>query len=281
MTMVTILVVIVACILLVGWFLVRVAGFRKRVDNLVAVIDNQENFTFLVDETFEVKESNVKMADDKPHILGNVLHCKHSHETGRCGEGEVCRRCPVRFVISKSFERHDDFRKLEACMELDGDANGITNDVDVSVDGSFVSINQVPHMVVNVKNITIHDGMQPPKVLFISESTALYDKVRQALGISFRVLNADTQHQALHRLMRAANYRFCAVLTDAAVYHADTALATILAERKDQLPVFVFAGKKERKDDRVNYLDPDIAPEELLRCVALQAEKTIKTNNKQ
>jgi hypothetical protein len=81
--------------------------------------------------------------------------------------------------------------------------------------------------------------------------------------------------------MRAANYRFCAVLTDAAVYHADTALATILAERKDQLPVFVFAGKKERKDDRVNYLDPDIAPEELLRCVALQAEKTIKTNNKQ
>jgi aerobic-type carbon monoxide dehydrogenase small subunit (CoxS/CutS family) len=230
-----------------------------------------------VDETFEVKESNVKMEEGKPRVLGNVLHCKHSHDTGRCGEGEVCRRCPVRFVISKSFERHDDFRKLEACMELDGDAHGHTNDVDVSVDGSFVTIDKVPHMVVNVKNITTLDGTQLPKVLFISESTALYDKVRQALGVSYRVLNADTQHQALHRLMRAANYQFCAVITDASVYHADTVLATILAERKEQLPVFVFAGKKERKDDRVNYLDADIAPEELFQCVAMQAQKTTKT----
>ena len=276
MTIVALLVVLVACILLVLAFL-RIAGFSKRVDNLVAVIENQENFTFLVDETFEVKESNVKMEEGKPRVLGNVLHCKHSHDTGRCGEGEVCRRCPVRFVISKSFERHDDFRKLEACMELDGDAHGHTNDVDVSVDGSFVTIDKVPHMVVNVKNITTLDGTQLPKVLFISESTALYDKVRQALGVSYRVLNADTQHQALHRLMRAANYQFCAVITDASVYHADTVLATILAERKEQLPIFVFAGKKERKDDRVNYLDADIAPEELFQCVAMQAQKTTKT----
>lgn len=276
MTIVALLVVLVACILLVLAFL-RIAGFSKRVDNLVAVIENQENFTFLVDETFEVKESNVKMEEGKPRVLGNVLHCKHSHDTGRCGEGEVCRRCPVRFVISKSFERHDDFRKLEACMELDGDAHGHTNDVDVSVDGSFVTIDKVPHMVVNVKNITTLDGAQLPKVLFISESTALYDKVRQALGVSYRVLNADTQHQALHRLMRAANYQFCAVITDASVYHADTVLATILAERKEQLPIFVFAGKKERKDDHVNYLDADIAPEELFQCVAMQAQKTTKT----
>ena len=276
MTIVALLVVLVACILLVLAFL-RIAGFSKRVDNLVAVIENQENFTFLVDETFEVKESNVKMEEGKPRVLGNVLHCKHSHDTGRCGEGEVCRRCPVRFVISKSFERHDDFRKLEACMELDGDAHGHTNDVDVSVDGSFVTIDKVPHMVVNVKNITTLDGAQLPKVLFISESTALYDKVRQALGVSYRVLNADTQHQALHRLMRAANYQFCAVITDASVYHSDTVLATILAERKEQLPIFVFAGKKERKDDRVNYLDADIAPEELFQCVAMQAQKTTKT----
>jgi hypothetical protein len=89
-----------------------------------------------------------------------------------------------------------------------------------------------------------------------------------ALGISFRVLNVETEHQALHRLLHAADYHFCAVMTDARFYHANSALALILSERKEQLPVYVFAKKEERVADKtVNYLNENISSEELLKLV--------------
>ena len=272
MMIVLLILILVVGVLAVLAFL-RTKKLKNDVMNLRAVVDNQENFTFLVDPTFEVKESNVKMADGQPRLLGNVLHCKNSHETGRCGEGEECRHCPVRFVIRKSFERHDDFTNLEACMEL-GEKGTPMSDVDVCVNGSFVCVNSNPHMVVNVKNITSYEGGTRPKVLFISKNAALYDKVRTALGISFRVLNADTEHQALHRLLHAADYHFCAVVTDAGLYHSDTAVATILAERKEQLPVFVFAKKEEhRKDESVTYLNEGVPPEELQKLIVATVGK--------
>ena len=265
MTAILIILLLVAAILLTLAYL-KVNKLKREAKNLRVVVDNQSNYTFLVDQTFEVKESNVKLDANQPRILGNVLHCKNSHEKGHCGESEKCKSCPVRFVISKSFERHDDFRNLEASMMLDG--NPSVSDVDVSIDGSFVCIDEAPHMVVNVKDITTRKGGVQPKVLFLSENAALYDKVRMALGISFRVLSVDTEHQALHRLLHAADYNFCVVMTDAKFYHANNAVSIILAERRNQLPVFVFAKKDERvADQTVNYLDEDIASDELLKLV--------------
>ena len=232
---------------------------------LRAVVDNQENYTFLIDGTFEVKETNVKIAKNQPRLLGNVLHCKHSQDTGHCGEGEDCRQCPVRFVISKSFERQDDFKELEACMELAGDKSQ-TVDIDVCVDGSFISIKSKPHMVVNVKNVTTLEGNARPKILFVSGNTSLYNKVREALGITYRVLNAGSEHHALHRLLRAADYHFCAVMTDHHFYGTNNAVTAILDERKNQLPVFVFAKANERvEDEGVHYIDEDFNAEKLLQ----------------
>lgn len=232
---------------------------------LRAVVDNQENYTFLIDNTFEVKETNVKIADGQPRLLGNVLHCKNSQDTGHCGEGEGCRQCPVRFVINKSFERHDDFRELEACMELAGDQNQSV-DIDVNVDGSFINIDSKPHMVVNVKNVTTLEGNARPKILFVSENTALYNKVREALGITYRVLNADSEHHALHRLLRAADYHFCAVMTDNRFYRTNNAVTAILTERKNKMPVFVFAKPDERPvDEGIHYVNEDFSAEQLLQ----------------
>lgn len=249
----------------------KMKRLKDDVDKLRVVVDNQDNYTFLIDQTFEVKESNVKLADGQPRLLGNVLHCKNSHETGHCGEGTQCKHCPVRFVISKSFERHDDFRNLEASMLLD-DSDKAQSDIDVSIDGSFVCIDQTPHMVVNVKSIVTREGGVLPKVLFLSQNAALYDKVRKALGISYRVLSVDTEHQALHRLLHAKDYNFCAVMTDAPFYHQNNAVSLILSERKDKLPVFVFAKKDERvADSTVNYLDENLKPEELLKLITATA----------
>lgn len=264
------IIVLLACAMMVV-ALFHAMSLKKDVKKLRVVVDNQDNYTFLVNEAFEVKESNVKLPDGQPHILGNVLHCKNSHETGFCGEGEACQYCPVRFVIKKSFERHDDFKGLEACMEIEESKDKLS-DVDVSVNGSFVCIDNTPHMVVNVKDITNHDGGVRQKVLFLSKNVALYDKVRQALGISIRVLSADTEHQALHRLLHAASYRFCAVVTDVSFYHSDTAVATVMADLKDQLPVFVFAKTEERRlDATVNYIDEDIALDELQKMLVATA----------
>ena len=265
-------VVIVAAAAIAVAFL-KVKKLKDDVDKLRVVVDNQDNYTFLIDQTFEVKESNVKLADGQPRLLGNVLHCKNSHETGHCGEGTQCKHCPVRFVISKSFERHDDFRNLEASMLLD-DSNRAESDIDVSIDGSFVCMNETPHMVVNVKSIVTREGVVLPKVLFLSQNAALYDKVRVALGISYRVLSVDTEHQALHRLLHAADYNFCAVMTDAQFYHANNAVSIVLSERKDKLPVFVFAKKEERvADSTINYLNENIKPEELLKLITASATK--------
>ena len=265
MTIILIVIALVAAAMLTFAFL-KMNKLEHDVKNLRVMVDNQENYTFLVDQKFEVKESNVKLPEGQPHVLGNVLHCKNSHDTGLCGEGEACKNCPVRFVINKSFERHDDFRDLEASMMLDGDPS--VSDVDVSVDGSFVCIDRTPHMVVNVKDITTREGGVRPKVLFLSTNAALYDKVRTALGISFRVLSVDTEHQALHRLLHAADYNFCAVMTDAQFYHANNAVSIILSERRKQIPIFVFARKDERVDDEtIHYLDVNTPSEELLKLV--------------
>jgi len=151
-------------------------------------------------------------------------------------------------------------------------SNDTDSDIDVNIDGSFVCIDQDPHMVVNVKNIVTKEGNVLPKVLFLSQNAALYDKVRMALGISFRVLSVDTEHQALHRLLHAADYNFCAVITDAPFFHANNAVSLILSERKDKLPVFVFAKKEERvADPSINYLDTNIKPEELLKLITTTA----------
>lgn len=275
------MVLILLILLLVAVVLLALASrkmndMKRNVKKLRVVVDNQDDYTFLVDNTFEVKESNIKLPEGQPRILGNVLHCKNSHETGHCGEGVQCKNCPVRFVISKSFERHDDFRNLEASMLLDGSGTS-TSDVDVSINGNFVCIDQAPHMVVNVKDITTTEGGVHPKVLFLSENAALYDKVRMALGISFRVLSVDTEHQALHRLLHADFYNFCAVMTDAKFYNANNAVSLILAERKDKLPVFVFAKKNEREADKsIDYIDTNISSEELLRLVVSTTKETAK-----
>jgi hypothetical protein len=158
-------------------------------------------------------------------------------------------------------------------MLLD-DSNRAESDIDVSIDGSFVCMNQAPHMVVNVKSIITREGGVLPKVLFLSQNAALYDMVRMALGISYRVLSVDTEHQALHRLLHATDYNFCAVMTDAPFYHANNAVSIILSERKDKLPVFVFAKKDERvADATINYLDENIKPEELLKLITATATK--------
>ena len=266
--MLYVLLAITLIAVVVALLMVRKAEEASRsIRYLRAVVDHQRDYMFLVNGAFEVRETNFyagkQPAADEPNVLGNVLHCKNAHDAGRCGEHEACHSCPLRFVISKSFERRDGFRDLEACMELNGD-DGRTVDVDVQVDGHYVCLDSQDHMVVNVKDVTEQVGQGSPKVLFVSENVRLFDKVRTALQGQFRVLSADNQHQALHRLLLATDYRFRAVLTDEAFFDQHEVITKMLI-KNTQMPVFVFTSNKDREaDGQVRFLKSDINDQELL-----------------
>lgn len=266
--MLYVLLAITLIAVVVALLMVRKAQEASRsIRYLRAVVDHQRDYMFLVNGEFEVRETNFyagkQPAADEPNVLGNVLHCKNAHDAGRCGEHEACHSCPLRFVISKSFARRDGFRDLEACMELNGD-DGRTVDVDVQVDGHYVCLDSQDHMVVNVKDVTEQVGQGSPKVLFVSENVRLFDKVRTALQGQFRVLSADNQHQALHRLLLATDYRFRAVLTDEAFFDQHEVITKMLI-KNTQMPVFVFTSNKDREaDGQVRFLKSDINDQELL-----------------
>lgn len=266
--MLYVLLAITLIAVVVALLMVRKAEEASRsIRYLRAVVDHQRDYMFLVNGAFEVRETNFyagkQPAADEPNVLGNVLHCKNAHDAGRCGEHEACHSCPLRFVISKSFARRDGFRDLEACMELNGD-DGRTVDVDVQVDGHYVCLDSQDHMVVNVKDVTEQVGQGSPKVLFVSENVRLFDKVRNALQGQFRVLSADNQHQALHRLLLATDYRFRAVLTDEAFFDQHEVITKMLI-KNTQMPVFVFTSNKDREaDGQVRFLKSDINDQELL-----------------
>ena len=260
----------------------KAASVRLSNQNLRAVVDSQTDYTFLIDSNFDVKETNCNMhghqSKREPQVLGNMLHCRNAHESGRCGSSESCKSCPVRFVISKSMERKSDFDSLEACMELNG-TGGKVMDVDVRVDGRYVQLNHEDRMVVNVRNITNEVGVSSPKVLFISENAQLYDRIRRALKGQFRVLSADNLHQALHRLLLAADYNFYAVLTDDVFYSQNDTITKILV-KDNRIPVFVFTSNviETKVESNVSLLDIDVEPQELLmRLLEPQHEHEPKT----
>jgi len=280
-TLLYILVAATVCVAACSLFLLyrKTEAMRRNNQKLRAVVDSQKNFTFLVDRDFEVQETNyyayVRPVNEGPRVLGNVLRCKNANVTGRCGEAEACKMCPVRFVINKSFDRRADFDQLEACMEVDG-PDGKVVDVDVQLEGRFVSLDNQDHIVVNVRDVTRQNGADRPKILFVSEDVQLFDKVRQSLSQEFRVLDADTPHQALHRMLMASRYQFYAVLTDEDFYNRYDIVTRMLVENT-QLSVYVF-GSQERghSEGHVQFLRAGIEGQELLKV--LVGKKHVERN---
>ena len=119
------------------------------------VRNEKERLAFLIDKDFVVKETNYydknpHIKDDQPHVLGNVLHCKAGCDSGLCGTGMSCQTCPVRFVLKNSFLQRRDIRSVEATMTL-YDQDHKARDIDVSIDGDLVSVNNELYMIVKVE----------------------------------------------------------------------------------------------------------------------------------
>ncbi len=252
------------------WSLAKMKKMQAQNSELRAVVENQTDYTFLVNSNFEVKATNLTYRlehdDGEPHILGNVLHCKNAHHKGRCGESEACHSCPLRFVITKSFERETGFSGVDACMEVYDDKDKVI-DMDVEVNGHFVNVGNQGHMVINVKDERMKQGGNLPKVLAITEDMRLYDRIRNELSNEFRVLGADNEHQAFHRLQLANDYKFVGVLTDLKFYQ-DNKDVLKLVTGKNQLPLYVLnneEGMEEREG--ICFVNENIEGRELTKLL--------------
>jgi len=237
---------------------------------LRAVVENQNNFTFLVNRQFEVQTTNLtfpnQASDAEPNVLGNVLHCKNAHHVGRCGEAEACHSCPLRFVITKSFERERDFSGVDACMEV-YNRNEELVDMDVQVEGHFVKVDNEDHMVINVKDETMNRIGSLPKVLLITEDMALYDRIRTMLSNEFRVLGADNDHQAFHRLQMASDYKFQAVMTDMKFFSKNKDVIKLMAGN-NHLPLFVLtSGDVEAAKNEIHFISEQIEKTNLTKLL--------------
>ena len=113
-----------------------------------------DRYSFLVDKDLRVKETNYydihkDLLDDKPRVLGNVIHCQTACDSGLCGTGIACSTCPIRLVLKNGFKHRRDFNDISATMHL-YNAKHEVKDVDVKVDGRFTTIGRNPHVLVTV-----------------------------------------------------------------------------------------------------------------------------------
>lgn len=226
----------ISLIVLLGLVAFLLVSYRRKGEELSRMrmmMQNQSSYTFLIDENFEVKETNYHklnpgQSKDEPKLLGNVLHCTSGCDAGKCGSGLLCKDCPVRFVITKSFEHQDNFNDLEVSMELYDD-NHHPKDVDINMGGRYVNVSGQPYMVLNLKDVSetkrllrryidgnLKEEIDPtvPKVLFAMHDIARYNHLRMLLKDVCRLVYADTPQQVLHRVGEGKDYGYTAVLLD-------------------------------------------------------------------
>jgi hypothetical protein len=148
------LILYVVVVLVVGLIACDSLRLKRSYGRLCREAENVSGkLVFLISEDFRVKATNyhkiTSRADDQPHVLGNVLHCKNGCDAGCCGTGLKCKSCPLRLVITNSFRHQRNVEGMEATMEL-YDEEYKKEKVDVKVDGELMYAYMRPFMMVSV-----------------------------------------------------------------------------------------------------------------------------------
>ncbi|UKK50197.1 hypothetical protein L6472_09170 [Prevotella sp. E13-17] len=238
-------ILIIALLMLVGivaWMEMRAYRLRSEVDKMNTLVNNINSYAFLINDKFEVEETNYYALNPgfkkaQPNLLGNVLRCKVGCDSGSCGSDMSCKNCPVRFVISKAFDRREDIHDLEVGMEIyDGHKPKCVEDVDLCVGGRYINKDGKPRMVLNVKNVSeskrllrryidqnLKAEVDPsiPKLLFATQNVARYNELRELMIDRCRVVYAETSEQVLNRVGGTnKDFGYSVVLLDASFAHS-------------------------------------------------------------
>ena len=292
MTTIILGVLLLLAVVAFAFMYIRYRKSRRDYLRISMMMENLNSYAFLIDDQFEVKETNYyalnpaqQRDDNSPRLLGNVLHCTTACESGTCGTGLECKHCPVRFVISKSFERKNDFSDLEVSMEL-SDSNQNVADVDVNVGGRYISVEGQPYMVINVKDITeskrllrryidqsLAQESNPdvPKLLFATQNVGRFNHLREKLKKACRVIYADSVEQIVRRIGKGKDYGYSAALFDETFLHAHDVLDQI----NEHIVIIKLTTDGETGiEGRLLSIPTDISDEELKKLISRHFQKS-------
>lgn len=88
----------------------------------------------------------------QPKRVGELLNCVNSLNKG-CGNGELCKACPIRQAVTEAFKTKKDFSNLETTVSLRL-SDKKTFKCNVAVSGSYMNIHNRPEMLITIHDIT-------------------------------------------------------------------------------------------------------------------------------
>ena len=130
------------------------------------ILRNIDAYVLLIDSAFDVLRTNYYILTNTPQSarrlkVGNLLRCKNGEDAGVCGTHDLCADCPVRAAISRSFSTRQSFSKLEAPMVLYTTPDHTQAiECEVSVTGNYITLDDKPHMLLTVHDITAQKQIQ-------------------------------------------------------------------------------------------------------------------------
>lgn|SRR5574344_682333 len=131
---------------------------EKKYKSLDVIFNNLHSYAFLINDSVGVEQTNYyalnpDAKNDQPLILGNVLRCKNGCDAGCCGTSPNCAACTIRSHIIKALQTKTGFANVETHMQLYTPNHNVV-EADVNVGGTYVEIQNRPHLVIDVKDIT-------------------------------------------------------------------------------------------------------------------------------
>ena len=121
------------------------------------ILQHIKSYILVINKDFTVEQTNYYLitntqATDQPKKVGELLNCVNSLNKG-CGNGELCKSCPIRRTITEAFKTKKDFSNLEATVSLHL-SDKKTFKCNVAVSGSYMNIHHRPEMLITIHDIT-------------------------------------------------------------------------------------------------------------------------------
>lgn len=134
---------------------------QNKLERANLILQNINAYYLLIDEDFIVCETNYFSLNELPaptdgvvKRVGDLLHCRNAVAANGCGKHEQCKFCGVRTAIGNSFRTKQNFKKLNAYMNLLNEDESRVVPCDVSVSGTYLEIQGEDHMVLTVYDVS-------------------------------------------------------------------------------------------------------------------------------
>ena len=121
------------------------------------ILQHIKSYILVIDRNFIVEKTNYYAITDtedsgEPKRVGELLNCVNSLSKG-CGNGELCKACPIRQAITETFKTKKSFSNLETTVSLRL-SDKKTFKCNVAVSGSYMNIYNRPEMLITIHDIT-------------------------------------------------------------------------------------------------------------------------------